>query len=193
MHRLLQPADYARMPWKNGGGTTVEIVAHPDGATVSDFDWRLSVADVAADGPFSRFPGVDRVLTIVTGTGLRLAGGAGETELRAAYEPYAFSGDDELHCTLLAGPVRDLNLMLRRSRVRGCVIVVRGEGMRIAAHRWLACHAAEGTVECLAPGHPPVAVPREHTALFDELRTVLAVNPVSPGAVALVACVDPAQ
>jgi hypothetical protein len=80
--------------------------------------------------------------------------------------------------------------MLRRGRARGSVVVVRGEGVRVPPHRWRACHTAEGAVECLVPGHPPVVVPREHTALFDAAGAALAVNPVSPGAVALVACVE---
>ena len=54
MHRLLKPADYVRMPWKNGGGQTTEIVVHPAGATLAEFDWRVSIADVDADGPFSQ-------------------------------------------------------------------------------------------------------------------------------------------
>lgn len=191
MHRLVPPADYVRMPWKNGGGATAEILAHPAGATLADFDWRLSVAEVAADGPFSRFPGVDRILTLLSGGGVRLVGEARSTELRAAYDPHAFSGDDDIRCALIAGPVRDLNLMLRRGRARGNVVVVRGEAARVAPSRWRACHAAEGSVECLLPGHPPLVVPRDHTALFEDAGAALVVNPVSSGAVALVACVDP--
>jgi environmental stress-induced protein Ves len=190
MHRLLKPVDYVRMPWKNGGGMTTEIVAYPSGATLADFDWRLSVADVAADGPFSRFSGVDRILTLLSGAGIVLSGGGQPTELRAPYEPCEFSGDDEIRGALVAGPVRDLNLMLRRDRVRGRIVVVRDEGARIAPARWRACHTADGAVECLVPGHPPVVVAREHTALFEDAGATLAVNPVSRGAVALVACVD---
>ncbi|MBM7325185.1 HutD family protein, partial [Agrobacterium sp. S2] len=48
------------MPWKNGGGVTTEIIVHPAKASMADFDWRISMANVAQDGPFSIFPGVDR-------------------------------------------------------------------------------------------------------------------------------------
>src|SRR5215475_5956544 len=94
MHRLLQPADYARMPWKNGGGQTTEIAVHPAGATLADFDWRVSIADITADGPFSGFAGVDRTLVLLSGAGVRLTGTTHMAELRVPYEPYAFSGDD---------------------------------------------------------------------------------------------------
>ena len=58
--------------WKNGGGVTREIVASPEGAPLDAFDWRVSLADVSADGPFSSFPGVDRTLTVVEGAGMDL-------------------------------------------------------------------------------------------------------------------------
>ena len=121
MHRLLKPADYVRMPWKDGGGHTTEIAAHPADATLASFDWRVSIADVAADGPFSCYPGVDRVIVLVSGAGMRLTGDAHTAELRAPFEPYAFSGDDVLSCSLIEGPVRDFNLMLRRGRTQGRV------------------------------------------------------------------------
>ena len=50
------------MPWKNGGGETAEIAVSPPGAALDDFDWRLSMARVETDGPFSAFPGIDRTL-----------------------------------------------------------------------------------------------------------------------------------
>jgi hypothetical protein len=195
MHRLLKPADYVRMPWKDGGGHTAEIAAHPTGATLATFDWRVSIADVTADGPFSRFAGVDRIIVLVSGAGMRLAGGAHDAELRAVYEPYAFSGDDALTCSLIAGPVRDFNLMLRRGRTQGRVVVVRDAAARIPPARWRVCHAVAGAIECLVPGHPPLAVAPDDTVVFDDEGEAaggsLAVNPLSAGAVALVAVIEP--
>lgn len=196
MHRLLQPADYVRMPWKDGGGQTTEIASHPTAATLADFDWRVSIADVAGDGPFSSFAGVDRVLALLAGAGMRIAGSTHAAELRAPYEPYAFSGDDATSCTLVDGPVRDFNLMVRRGRARGSVVVVRAESARIAPARWRVCHTAAGTIECLTPGHPPLAIAQDHSVVFDDgddSAAVIAVNPVSPGAVALVAVIEPAS
>ena len=70
--RLLPAADRVPVPWKNGGGVTREVAAFPDGAGFDDFLWRISMAEVRADGPFSVFPGVDRVLAVLEGR-LRLA------------------------------------------------------------------------------------------------------------------------
>ena len=73
MARLLPNADHRRMPWKNGGGETVEVIVHPEGASLSDFGWRVSMASVASDGPFSVFPGIDRTLAVLSGDGMALS------------------------------------------------------------------------------------------------------------------------
>lgn len=195
MHRMLKPADYVRMPWKNGGGQTTEIVAHPAGATLAAFDWRISIADVASDGPFSQFHGVDRITVLIAGAGLHLTHDGHAVELRVPFEPYEFSGDDMVACSLVGGPIRDFNLMLRRGRVKGHVVVVRDEAVRIPPARWRACHVTAGAVECLVPGHPPVSVAQDDTVLFegdsDATEATLAINPVSSGAAALVAVIEP--
>jgi environmental stress-induced protein Ves len=194
MHRLLQPADYVRMPWRNGGGRTTEIALHPPDATSDTFDWRVSVADVAANGPFSRFPGVDRTIVLITGAGMRLDGDGHAAELRTPFEPYAFSGDDGIECTLLNGAVRDFNLMLRRSRARGHVAIVRDEGMRIVPARFLVCYAAIGAVECLLPAHSAVTIASDHAIVIEDegaaASAPIAINPLSGDAVALVAAIE---
>jgi hypothetical protein len=110
-------------PWKNGGGQTAEIAVAPAGAGFEDFDWRISTALVAASGPFSAFPGVDRVLTVLEGGAIALTVGDQERRLDAASEPFAFSGDEPA-AALLEGPaLLDFNVMVRRpltaSVVRG--------------------------------------------------------------------------
>lgn len=120
--RLLPAADRTPALWKNGGGTTWEIAAQPPGADLAAFDWRLSIARVATAGPFSVFPGVDRVLTVIAGHGLRLTiEGRREVALDETSKPLAFPGDAPTAATLDAGPIRDLNLMVRRGAWRGSV------------------------------------------------------------------------
>jgi environmental stress-induced protein Ves len=55
---VLRLSDYKRMPWKNDGGVTLEIAVLPSASSAGDFDWRISMATVAADGPFSVFPAI---------------------------------------------------------------------------------------------------------------------------------------
>lgn len=113
--QILRAADRIAAPWRNGGGVTREVAIWPPDATLTAFDWRISIADIAADGPFSVFPGVDRVLTVIAGRGLSLAvEGLGTVAMDAASPPLAFPGEAACGATLSGGPIRDLNLMVRR-------------------------------------------------------------------------------
>lgn len=116
--RLLRAADRVAQPWKNGGGVTREVAVSPDGAGFDSFDWRVSIAEVAAAGPFSRFEGIDRTLAVLDGR-MRLTFPERVLELDAASRPLAFSGQTSCDGTPLGGPVTDLNLMTRRGKVRG--------------------------------------------------------------------------
>ncbi|WP_405925979.1 HutD family protein [Streptomyces sp. NBC_00035] len=126
--RLLPAADRLAVPWKNGGGVTRGIVASPEGAGMDDFDWRVSLAEVAADGPFSAFPDIDRTLTVVEGAGMDLTVGGERRLVDSRYVPQDFRGDVPTDCRLLDGPVVNLNVMWRRGagRTAPAVAVVRG-------------------------------------------------------------------
>lgn len=117
MRRLLRAAGHKVMPWKNGAGSTTEVAIFPPGAAIDAFEWRVSMAGVVEDGPFSAFPGIDRTLAVLEGEGLRLEveGQASQTVLRGG-EPAIFPGDVPTRATLLGGPVVDLNVMTRRGR-----------------------------------------------------------------------------
>ncbi len=103
---------YVSMPWRNGKGTTQEIARHP--AAPEIFDWRLSLASLDSDGPFSSYPTYQRVVVLVQGEGftLHFADGAAQTldELGSAA---IFAGEADVQCTLVDGPCRDLSLMVR--------------------------------------------------------------------------------
>lgn len=111
-------------PWKNGGGSTREIVSWPPGSTLLDFDWRVSIATIAASGPFSVFPGIDRTIMLLDGDGMRLEGDGVRARLDTPHEPFEFSGDVAVDCTLLGGESADFNVMCRRERCRAEVGVV---------------------------------------------------------------------
>ena len=116
--RILRVADHKRMPWKNGGGETVEIAVFPDGAGLEDFDWRISMARVDGSGPFSSFPGIDRTLAILEGEGLILdVAGHPSQRLTQYSEPHAFPADAITSAELIGGPVVDFNVMSRRGRL----------------------------------------------------------------------------
>ncbi|PLQ01452.1 HutD/Ves family protein [Cupriavidus pauculus] len=117
----------APTPWKNGGGTTREIAVWPPGAGMDTFDWRISVADIATDGPFSAFPGIDRQIVLIDGAGVHLQAHDDSFchKLVRVGEPFAFSGDTAIHAALVDGPTRDFNVMTRRGRCRAEVRLMR--------------------------------------------------------------------
>ncbi len=109
-------ADHKRMPWKNGGGVTVEIAIFPENASVDNFDWRISTATVANDGPFSVFPGIDRTLSVLEGNGIVLNVEGVETTLTRETAPFSFAADAQSAARLINGTITDLNVMTRRGR-----------------------------------------------------------------------------
>jgi len=113
---FLPASDRAAQPWKNGGGVTREVAAFPPAAGIDSFDWRVSIADVGTDGPFSIFPDIDRTLTILSGAGIALEMGRDALRLLPGH-PVSFPGDQPAAATLLDGPVTDLNVMSRRGKI----------------------------------------------------------------------------
>lgn len=119
--RVIRQSDYRVMAWKNGGGTTTEI--HVSRPGTGNFDWRVSIATVNADGPFSIFPGYDRHIMVLDGKGMTLkVGDKGPFHL-APLEPFSFAGDAAVTGLLAHGPVRDFNLMVRRDYGHGTLRV----------------------------------------------------------------------
>jgi len=101
---VVRADDVTARPWANGGGVTREL------ATADDGSWRISLADVDRDGPFSAFPDRQRLLTLVDGTvlGLEVDGTAHVVEPR---RPFAFDGGAAVVATVPEGPVRVLNVI----------------------------------------------------------------------------------
>lgn len=126
-HRRYTPDSYRIMPWKNGAGSTTELLVEPPGATLAEgFRWRLSMASVAESGPFSRFEGYDRTLLLIEGRGVRVEHGPnGSALLAQPLDGCAFPGEWETSGLLLDGPCLDFNVMSARAVVRHEVFVFR--------------------------------------------------------------------
>ncbi|MBN2739437.1 MAG: HutD family protein [Rhodobacteraceae bacterium] len=113
--KILSRHDLNAQPWKNGGGLTWEIAAFPEGAGFEDMAWRLSMAEVARDGAFSAFAGIDRTLTLLSGAGMVLEFAQGRSiTLDTNAPPLSFPGEAAIHARLCDGPILDLNIMTRR-------------------------------------------------------------------------------
>lgn len=113
---LLQPSRYRRTRWKNDGGWTTELARRDDDA--GGFLWRVSIAEIERDGPFSAFPGVERDLLLLEGNGIELdIGDDPARRLSRRFERAHFDGEADVYCRLLAGPTRDFNVMARRDAI----------------------------------------------------------------------------
>lgn len=108
--------EYRRERWRNQLGWTREIYRSPAGG---EWDWRLSIAEIEQDARFSQFPGIDRELVLLAGSGLRLRFDDGELqELAPPHGKCCFAGERGVTGELVDGPTHDFNLMWRRDRVQ---------------------------------------------------------------------------
>ncbi len=112
---VLRAADYPRMPWKNGGGSTEEITRDA-GEGLEGFGWRLSIADIGESGGFSRFDGYQRIISVLQGAGMSLQVDGASTRALLPFDAYAFKGQSTVSCTLIDGPIRDFNLIYAPDR-----------------------------------------------------------------------------
>lgn len=113
---IITSSQWQTQRWQNGGGITHQLCRQDDEQGML---WRLSIAEVASDGPFSRFDNIDRIIMLLTGEGFSLHGvGSKPQVLNRPLQPFHFAGETAIHCSLLNGAVRDFNLMTRRAAVQ---------------------------------------------------------------------------
>lgn len=117
MLTLLDPASYLRTPWKNGGGTTVDIAFSGD-------IWRFGRTPIVQPGPFSDYAGYDRVQVLVSGSGLVLETPQGEIDVRQPFRPVRFAGETSIVSRLEAGPVEVVNLIGARAHVKIDIVIL---------------------------------------------------------------------
>ncbi len=119
--RIIRFSELETIPWKNGGGVTREIAAVRENENII---WRLSIADVASDGPFSSFVGLTRILTVIEGNGIKLTS-TDRTIEAALGAPVKFDGGQAIDSKLIDGPICDLNVMFDPKRCHADVILLK--------------------------------------------------------------------
>ena len=125
----------APTPWKNGGGTTRDLLVWPPG---EPWNLRISVAEIARDGPFSDYTGFERWFTVLHGTGVALQLGADRWEQRLGAPPLRFDGALAPMCWLLDGATSDLNLLVRRDAGRGTMAIAHADHDWVSPIAWRA-------------------------------------------------------
>ena len=174
--KVIPFTDLKAVPWKNGLGITREIAVEPRGATMEDFLWRVSIADVDTASPFSRFPGIDRTIVLLEGDGFTMTlDGVREHALTTPCLPFSFAGEVAVEVTLAGGATRDFNLMVRRGEAVGAVDVMHGPATLDIGGDVALLYLAQGEASgdgrplragdsVLGPGH--MALARDATALL---------------------------
>ena len=168
---VLRSENYHRMAWANGGGTTHQVVTHPPESGLAEFEWRVSLADIDRSGPFSVFPGIDRILMVIDGPGMALDIDGQVTEL-LPLKPIAFPGEAQTTSDLIAGPTRDLNVMTRRGLCSATVTL-----LSLAADVELTPTGSSVTIALVVDGW--VRVDRPTSTMLDVRDAVLIDRPLT--------------
>lgn len=127
--KIFKFSDLEAKPWKNGGGVTRELLRQDEARKTI---WRLSIADVESEGPFSAFPGMMRTLTVIDGKGMRLVRPDGSFLSADLMSSVTFSGDEPIAGELPNGSCRDFNVIWNPLHVDASVTRI-GRGCSIAA------------------------------------------------------------
>lgn len=137
-----------------------------DASTVGgDWSWRLSIADVIEPTPFSKYPGVDRLLMLLEGAQLVIERGGKSAIVPDTDAALAFTGEEEVVCVPSGAGVRDVNFMMRRDRWRGSLHIVRNGCIRADADI-VVVHAARGDIGLSAHDEPDLHLLYEEQTLI---------------------------
>ncbi len=78
------------------------------------FYWRASIASIAANGEFSLFPGMERIVTLLEGGEMLLESADRFNHTLKPLQPFAFAADQVVKAKLTAGQMSmDFNIMTR--------------------------------------------------------------------------------
>ncbi|GAA1346386.1 HutD family protein [Arthrobacter roseus] len=149
--RLVHTLETKPQPWRNGAGQTRDIAveSHDDGAP----GWRVSLADVERGGPFSEFPGMQRIFTLASGE-LALLTVDGQEHALERFRPLRFDGGAKTTCALPTGAVKALNVFTDPERYAAGLIVFelsRKQRLRLSAGHILVLLKGQASIEAQAP------------------------------------------
>ncbi len=187
-------ADLPAQPWRNGAGVTRLIASgRADSSTVNPtaasdaFDWRISLADIREDGPFSVFPGIDRCAVLLGDGRINLSSPTDAFYLQPL-QPMSFAGETALHarCDLNTSMPRILNLMVRRHTMRSEVRVIDAVQQLPAAATLLVLVASGQWDFVPADQSTPTPLAVGSAGMVHTLAAGATLKPCAPGSAAII-------
>ncbi|OGB71291.1 MAG: hypothetical protein A2486_09865 [Burkholderiales bacterium RIFOXYC12_FULL_65_23] len=144
-----------REAWKNGGGWTRTVASH--GPADQPY-WRVSVADIGAAGPFSRFDGMDRTAVMVRGGGLCLSGKTEAWHFDGPGSFAQFPGELALQCAAPEQPTQLWNVMVRRGQAQADLLIVEQDTVPLPCAPDLLLLVLRGRFELTRSGTEPLVL-----------------------------------
>lgn len=155
--------------WRNGGGFTKTLAAEPD-------QWRVSLAEVQRNGPYSRFEGIARISLVLRGGGVRLEHAETVVTLQTA-EAVEYDGAPAWQATLIDGPVTALNVMFRASHPKPRVAAVLST-TNVHPDCKAIIVALDGGCSISGPAFAePRVIEAGHVVIVDDARQLFTVTP----------------
>lgn len=182
--RLIPGASLVPTPWRNGLGTSRDIVSVHEGDALL---WQVGLAELERDAPFSHYPMMDRIFTPVAGDPPpELAFSGGPFEPCPLLAPRPFPGDVPT-LSRIPSPGRAFNVIVARGRLAAAVHVLRpaaGTKVQPTGAEVTVVHCLSGTVASgltrAGPGDTLVGA-GPFTAAEASVVIRVAIRPVTPG------------
>jgi uncharacterized protein len=159
--QIIDSQAFEVVPWRNGLGSTTQLWVEP-GANSEEFLYRISIAPVQADGPFSDFSDYHRSLILIEGSGITLEHSTGQSDcLEQRFDTAHFSGAWQTDAQLHRGPITDFNVMARKGACESHVSIVHDAGPEelVVDSDWLLVFAPDQTVHATSPDSVVSSVP----------------------------------